>query len=205
MKRALKVLERLDRDYSWNAWQPKNAFRALVATMLSAQCTDAQVEKVLPALFKRFKTPTDFANAKTRELEKLIRSTGYYKVKAKRLKAMSRVLLEQHAGRVPDSMQALVNLPGVGRKTANIVLEHSFNKVEGIAVDTHVWRLSHRLGFSEKNTQWGIESDLMAALPHSWWARANTLLIMHGRAVCKARNPKCCGCCVSRYCPYARV
>ncbi|PIY91851.1 endonuclease III [Candidatus Micrarchaeota archaeon CG_4_10_14_0_8_um_filter_60_7] len=200
-ERAAKVLKRLERGYGTPAWGRGGPFKTLVATILSTQCTDRQVDKVLPTLFKKFRTPRDFANADLRTLEKMMRSTGYYHQKAKHLKAMARKLVSDYGGRVPASMAELVKLPGVGRKTANIVLSQGFGKTEGIAVDTHVWRLSRRLGFSKKNTQLGIERDLMALFEKKDWGKVNELLVQHGRAVCTARKPECCACAVRQWCP----
>ncbi|OIO25658.1 endonuclease III [Candidatus Micrarchaeota archaeon CG_4_10_14_0_2_um_filter_55_9] len=173
------------------------ALCVLVTTILSAQCTDAQVDKVAPQLFKRFPTPEKLAEARQIELEKIIRSTGYYKAKARHLKAAARMLVNEFNGVVPNSMDELMKLPGVGRKTANIILEHAYNLTQGIAVDTHVWRVSRRLGLSDKNTQRGIENDLMRAYPRRDWHKINYLFISHGRAVCRARKPEC-GKCVLR-------
>ncbi len=202
MKRAKRVLKALEKEYGAPSREKRSAFRVLVATILSAQCTDAQVDRVAPHLFKKFPTPKKMAAARKSELEKIIRSTGYYKAKAKHLKGAARMLEKDYGGDVPDSMAELVKLPGVGRKTANIVLEHAFNATHGIAVDTHVWRLSKRLGLSEKNSQLGIEKDLMRQYSKKDWHKINYLFISHGRAVCRARKPKCEKCVLARSCPY---
>ncbi|MFA4946359.1 MAG: endonuclease III [Candidatus Micrarchaeia archaeon] len=203
MKRAkaLRVLARLDKEYGEPSLGKGDAFHLLVATILSAQCTDARVDKVMPALFARFKTPADFSRANASELEKLVRSTGYYRQKARHLKGAAKAIVEKHGGLVPRSMSELVALPGVGRKTANIVLSLAFQRVEGVAVDTHVWRLSRRLGFTLRNTQAGIERDLMALFPRGKWWALNELLVEHGRRVCVARKPRCGKCVVRALCP----
>ena len=202
MKRSRRILKALEKEYGAPSREKRNAFRVLVSTILSAQCTDAQVDEVLPRLLKKYGAPEKLAGAPQKELEALVHSTGYYKAKAKHLKGAARMLAEDYGGAVPDSMAELVKLPGVGRKTANIVLEHAFNYTRGIAVDTHVWRLSNRLGLSRKKSQWGIEKDLMGAYPKKDWHKINYLFISHGRAVCKARKPECGKCVLKRSCPY---
>lgn len=176
-------------------------FELLVATILAAQCTDARVNKVTPGLFKKYKNVHGFAKAKQEQLEKDIHSTGFFRNKAKNIIAMSKMLIKTFNGKVPDSMEQLVTLPGVARKTANIVLTHCFHKAEGIAVDTHVARLSQRLEFTTHTDPNKIEQDLMRLVPKKYWRIVNSLLVDHGRAVCKARKPLCDICCIAKYCP----
>ena len=177
----------------------------LFATILSAQCTDERVNKVTPVLFSRYKTLKDYAGANIKELEKIIHPTGFYKQKAKYIRGSARVLLEKHRGRIPDSMEELTLLPGVARKTANIVLANVHGKMEGIAVDTHVFRLSHRLRLSEGKTPEKVEKDLVKLFPRADWDNVNLLLIAHGRAVCTARSPRCPDCVLRKLCPSASV
>jgi endonuclease-3 len=175
----------------------------LVAVMLSAQCTDARVNLVTKTLFKKYKTTGDFAKANLRELEREIFSTGFYREKAKHIKEACKIILEKHGGRVPDTMQELLKLPGVGRKTANIVLSNAFGKMEGIPVDTHVFRVSRKLGLSKGKTPEAVERDLMNAFPRMEWEFASIALIFHGRKVCHARKPDCRGCVFKKACPNA--
>jgi len=180
-----------------------NPFELLVATILSARCTDAAVNKRSPALFAKYRGPKDFAKASMEDIKEDIRFCGPYK--APYLKKLSHMLLDHHGGDVPDTMEELIRLPGVGRKTAAVVLYAAFGNNEGIAVDTHVMRLSLRLGFTKKHVQEKIEQDLMQAVPRKEWGNANRYLISHGRAVCTARNRKCEQCVFQKTCPSSRV
>ncbi|MCX6801725.1 MAG: endonuclease III, partial [Candidatus Diapherotrites archaeon] len=173
----------------------------LVATILSAQSTDAQVNKILPALFRKYKSPKDFAKADLKELEKLVHSSGYYRQKAKHIKAASEMICEKFNGKIPDSMDSLLLLPGVGRKTANIVLSYGFGKTEGIAVDTHVFRISRRLGLSKANSPEKVEKDLLKIIPRKDWAAVNGSFILHGRRTCTARKTKHEKCALKDICP----
>jgi endonuclease-3 len=179
----------------------RNPFELLLATILSSQCTDKQVNRVTPKLFHQFKSPQDFARASLEEIEALIRSTGFYRNKAKNIKACCRVLLETHGGRVPDRLDELVDLPGVGRKTANVVLGAAFER-PGIVVDTHVKRVSWRLGFTENSDPDKIEFDLMDIIPRKEWSDFSLRLIFFGRQTCTARKPKCPVCLLDPLCPY---
>ncbi len=181
----------------------RNPFELLVATILSAQCTDAQVNKVTPALFNTLATPKAFAEASLATIEKLIRSTGFYRNKARNLQQCSRMLIEKFNGRVPDRLDDLVTLPGVGRKTANVVLGTAFN-IPGIVVDTHVARLSRRLGFTGHKDPVKIEQDLMPLVPRKEWSAFSLRLVFHGRAYCKARNPDCANCPLQKLCCHIR-
>jgi endonuclease-3 len=179
----------------------RNPFELLVATILSAQCQDARVNKLTPYLFKKYKGPVDFAKANQSELERDIRSTGFYRNKAKNIIACSQKIMKDFGGVVPDNMASLLTLPGVARKTANIVLSSSFHKAEGIAVDTHVKRLSERLGLSEAQDPEKIEQDLMEIVPKKDWLDFNYLLVNHGRKFCQARKPMCPECPIKKLCP----
>ncbi|OFZ72680.1 MAG: endonuclease III [Bdellovibrionales bacterium RIFOXYD1_FULL_44_7] len=177
-----------------------NPFQLLVATVLSAQCTDARVNLVTPKLFARFSTPQAFAKANRKELEQLVKSTGFYRNKTKAILEISKELVARYNGKVPQTMEALIGLRGIGRKTANVVLGNAFN-IPGIPVDTHVGRLCFRLGFSASKDPVKIEFDLMQLVPKRDWVRFSHLLIEHGRSVCKARKPSCQNCQVSFCCP----
>jgi endonuclease-3 len=202
-KRIAKIIKILKTVYPnvKTHLQYNNPFQLLVATMLSAQCTDKQVNKVTPALFAALKTPQDFATVPIAELEDMIRSTGFYRNKAKNIKKCSQALVENHAGSVPDSMDALVKLPGVGRKTANCVLGSAFD-TQGIVVDTHVARISQRLGLTRQKDAVKIEFDLMDRIPAQEWHAFSLRLINFGRDVCKARKPNCPACPLEDLCPY---
>jgi endonuclease-3 len=182
-----------------------NPFDLLVATILSAQCTDARVNKVTPALFERYPTAEAMAQARVEELQALIRTTGFFRNKAMALQAASRHIVRQHGGSVPDTMEKLLELRGVARKTANVVLGNAFGKSEGVVVDTHVARLSKRLGFSGHTDPGKIEVDLMELFEPRQWTLLAHLLIFHGRSLCLARGPRCPQCPVRRLCPRTGV
>ena len=169
--------------------------------MLSAQCTDERVNLVTEKLFKKYKTAEDYANANLKEFEQEIRSTGFYRNKAKNIKNCCRILVERFNSRVPKTMDELLHLPGVARKTANIVLGHGYGIAEGIAVDTHVRRVAQRLGLSDNKDPNKIEEDLMEIVPRKSWIEISDLLILHGRETCTARKPKCNECVLNRLCP----
>jgi endonuclease-3 len=175
----------------------------LVATVLSAQCTDKRVNLVTPELFRRYPAAADYAQASQEELEEAIRSTGFFRNKAKALRGLAAAIVERHGGEVPASMEALTALPGVGRKTANVVLGNAFGLNEGIVVDTHVSRLSQRLGLTDESTPEKIETDLLKLVPREDWANFSHWLIWHGRRRCTARKPDCAGCEVAALCPSA--
>jgi endonuclease-3 len=182
----------------------QSPFQLLIATILSAQCTDRRVNMVTPALFKRYPTPEALAAAKPEELEEIIKSTGFFRAKAKSLIGMATGIEERHAGTVPNEMDALVKLPGVGRKTANVVLGNAFDRNEGIVVDTHVGRVSHRLGLTKQTDPVKVEQDLMKLVPRERWTMLSHLLIEHGRQICEARRPKCEICFLNDICPFAQ-
>jgi endonuclease III len=182
----------------------KNPLELLVATMLSAQTTDVQVNRVTQSLFAKYRTAEDYAHADPSELEEDIRPTGFYRNKASSLRNMAGTLVEEHGGEVPGTMRELVALPGVGRKTANVVLGNAFGVDEGIVVDTHVRRVSGRLGLTENKDPVKIEQDLMKVVPEEDWTVFSHLLILHGRRTCKARKPDCPNCVLNDICPSAQ-
>ncbi len=183
----------------------RSAWELLVATILSAQCTDKRVNMVTPALFRKYPTPAALAAAPQADVEDVIRSTGFFRNKAKSIIGMAGAVADQHGGKVPDRLEDLVQLPGVGRKTANVVLGNAFDRNEGVVVDTHVARLSARLGLSRETDPVRIERDLMALFPRRQWAMLSHLLIWHGRRVCDARKPRCADCALSDICPSSLV
>jgi endonuclease-3 len=205
--RARKILARLEQEYPEAncALQHRSALELLVATILSAQSTDARVNMVTPALFAKYRTAAAYAATDPAVLQEEIHSTGFFRNKTKSIIGMAQALVERHGGEVPDTMDALVKLPGVGRKTANVVLGTWFGKNEGIVVDTHVQRLSTLLGLTKETTPEKIERDLMEIVPRDRWTWFSHTLILHGRAVCIARRPKCEECVVNRWCPSSRI
>lgn len=182
-----------------------NAWELLVATILSAQCTDQKVNQVTPALFARFPTPQALAEADTAELEQMIYSTGFYRNKAKNIQAAARRLVEEYDGEVPADIKQLLTLPGVARKTANVVLGNAFGIAEGVVVDTHVKRLAARLGLSSQSTPEKIERDLMDLAPREEWIDLSHLLIFQGRRICDARKPNCADCTIRHLCPSSLI
>jgi len=205
--RTRKIIARLEKAYpdATCALQHKSALELLVATILSAQSTDARVNMVTPALFAKYKTAQDLASADPRVLEHEIHSTGFFRSKTRSIIGMAHALLERHGGQVPDTMEQLVQLPGVGRKTANVVLGCWFKKNEGIVVDTHVQRIVTLLGLTKEKDPVKIERDLMVLVPRDKWTWFSNALIQHGRRVCIARRPKCEVCVVNRVCPSSKV
>jgi|Deesub1362A_J573_1020465.scaffolds.fasta_scaffold00618_19 endonuclease-3 len=204
---ATEILKRLEEEYpeiKGTALRFENPFQLLVSTILSAQSTDSQVNKVTEKLFKKYRNVEDFAKAPLEELQNHLSSVGLYKSKSRYIKESATKILNEFGGRVPDSMEDLLKLPGVGRKTANVILSNAFRKSEGIAVDTHVMRLSRRIGLSEKEKREEIERDLMELYEKREWAKVSNLLIAHGRRVCKARKPLCNECIISELCSYFR-
>lgn len=205
LKRSALVVRRLKRAYpgAATALAHANPFELLIATILSAQCTDERVNMVTPGLFRSYRTPAAFARAGQPELEREIHSTGFFRAKAKNIIGCCRQIEERHGGNVPRTMEELTALPGVGRKTANVVLGNAFGVAAGVVVDTHVARLSGRLGFTKATAPEKIEEDLIAILPRKDWIAFPHLLISHGRAICKARTPECATCVVREECPSA--
>jgi len=202
-----KILQTLKRLYhpprSFLNW--KTPLDLLVATILSAQCTDVRVNIVTKTLFRRFRKPEEYIAVPRKKLEELVHSCGTFHAKAKYIQELCKILLAKHHGRVPRTMEELTHLPGVGRKTAAIVLYAAFHKNEGIATDTHVMRLARRLGLTRHKEQGKIEHDLMQLYPRKEWGRMNALFISHGRAVCTARNRQCGKCVFRRTCPSSLV
>jgi endonuclease-3 len=203
--RAAKIIQLLEEQYpnAEIALEYANPLELLISTILSAQATDEQINAITPKLFKKYKTPEDFANADVKELEQYIKSSGFYHNKAKNIQNCCKTLVEKFHSKIPQTMDELLELPGVGRKTANIVLANAFGVVQGIAVDTHVGRLAQRLGLSDKSDPNKIEQDLMQLVPKDRWMRIADLLIFHGRNVCTAKKPNCAGCVLNKICPCA--
>ena len=206
MKTGRTIIALLEEEYPETTGTSLNwrtPLELLVATILSAQSTDDQINKVTSTLFEKYRSADDYAYAPREQLENDIRSSGFFRRKADAIQEACRVIAEEHGGEVPSTMDELTNLKGVARKTANIVLGHAFGIIEGIAVDTHVWRLSHRLGLSEEKNRDKIERDLMEVFPREKWLAVNYLLIEHGRRVCDAKKPDCAVCILSDQCPSA--
>lgn len=202
VSKIVKLLEETHPDAKI-ALDFSNPLELLIATMLSAQCTDERVNVVTKVLFRKYRTSKDYAKADLKELENNIRSTGFYRNKSKNIKKAAQMLVEKFNSKVPSTMAELLELPGVARKTANIVLFNAFGRIEGIAVDTHVRRLAKRLGLTENNDPEKIEADLMKVIPKKDWMRITDLLIFHGRRVCEAKKPKCEICVLNKICPSA--
>jgi endonuclease-3 len=204
---ALEVFARLKREYpdARTELDYETPLQLVIATILSAQCTDRRVNMVTPLLFRTFPTAASLADAPPEKLEEIIKSTGFFRNKTKSLIGLGKALVERYDGEVPGSMDALVKLPGVGRKTANVILGNAFGKNEGVVVDTHVARLSLRLGLTREKDPVKIEQDLMPLFPREDWALLSHLLIFHGRRVCEARRPKCEICVLNDICPSSTV
>lgn len=202
-KRVRAIIQRLKRAYpdARCSLNHTNPFELLVATILSAQCTDERVNIVTADLFRKYRKPEDYLKVSPRELEKDIQSTGFFRNKTKSLQGTSKVLVEKYGGQVPKTMAELLELPGVARKTANVVLGNAFEIKSGIVVDTHVSRLSHRLGLTKEKDPQKIERALVEIVPKKDWVIFPHLLISHGRNTCKARNPACAECVVEKACP----
>lgn len=202
-ERAPIVFDRLIKEYPDAACSldHRDPLQLLVATILSAQCTDARVNMVTPALFKRFKTAEDYANAPLKELEGYIKTCGFYRNKAKNIRNMATSLVEKYDGKVPGTLEELVQLDGVGRKTANVVLGSCFG-VPGVVVDTHCGRIARRLGFTKNTDPKKVEQDLMKVWPKEHWSTFSHCMVFHGRASCIARAPICSTCCVRDLCPF---
>ncbi|MCJ7719548.1 endonuclease III [Candidatus Bathyarchaeota archaeon] len=203
--RTLKIIELLEKEHrdAKIALNHTNPLELLIATILSAQCTDERVNIVTKTLFKKYRSVEDYAEADLKELEQDIRSTGFYRNKARNIKKCCQMILDKFGSQVPKTMEEILELPGVARKTANIVLSNAYGVVEGIAVDTHVRRLSRRLGLTANDNPDKIEQDLMKLVPKSKWMRFTELLIFHGRKTCTAKRPKCETCVVNKLCPSA--
>lgn len=199
---AKKIVKILKKEYpqSKGSLNYKNPFELLVAVCLSAQCTDERVNKVTKELFKKYNTPEDFANADIKDIEKMIKTCGFYHNKAKNLKLAGEKIVKDFNGIVPKDIKLLQTIPGVGRKSANVIMCDAFNDPQGIAVDTHCKRLANRIGFSQQKEPTKIEQDLLRVIPKEYWKDINHLFIDHGRKICKAQNPKCSSCVINQYC-----
>ena len=202
-KRVRKIISLLKRAYpdAKCSLNHSNAFELLIATILSAQCTDARVNIVTQDLFRKYRKPDDYLKVSDKELQRDIRTTGFFRNKTKSIQGTAKALTEQHGGVVPATMEELLELPGVARKTANVVLGNAFGISAGVVVDTHVTRLSRRLGLTKQKSPEKIEQDLIAIVPKKDWVIFPHLFIAHGRAICKARNPLCAECVVEKLCP----
>ncbi len=205
--RAAAIYEILEKEHpeAMTALAHRSPFELAVATVLSAQCTDERVNMVTPALFNRYPDAPSLADANQEELEEVIHSTGFFRNKARNLIGMARAILDRHDGELPRTLAELIKLPGIGRKTANVVLGNAFGIDEGVVVDTHVKRLSGRMGFSKEKTPEKIELDLMEVFPRERWTPLSHLLIFHGRGPCPARKPRCAECSVAHLCPSSEV
>ncbi len=205
-ERVVRIIALLEKEYpdvkgTMLRWT--NPLELLIATILSAQATDKKVNEVTPYLFSKYKTAEDYANASREELEDALRSIGFHRQKAKFIQESARMIVEEYGGEVPRTMKDLTRLRGVARKTANVVLSNAFGVIEGIAVDTHVIRVSRRLGLTSQTSRDRIERDLMEIVPRSKWFQFHNLIITHGRRVCTARRPNCLECVINRLCPSA--
>lgn len=204
MKKEIEIIEILKKLYpdAKCSLDFKTPFQMMVAVVLSAQCTDARVNQITPSIFEKYPEPKDFANMDISLLEQLIHSCGFYKNKAKNIKAASEIIVNKYNGILPNTMEELTSLPGVGRKSANVIMLEAFNNPQGIAVDTHAKRISNRLGFSEKNDPLQIEEDLLKIFSKKYYYDVNHLLVWHGRNLCKAKKPDCNNCPLKKYCKY---
>lgn len=201
-KDTLKIIEILKEFYpdATCSLDFKNPFEMMISVMLAAQCTDERVNKTTPELFSKYGTPELMANADLKDLEEIVHPCGFYKNKAKNIKACSQKLLDEYDGKVPEDMEKLQNLPGVGRKCANVIMLEAFHNPQGIAVDTHAKRISNRIGLSKQSDPEKIEQDLLKQIPKEYYYDVNHLLVWHGRATCDSRKPKCENCPVKKYC-----
>jgi len=180
----------------------KNPFELGISVMLSAQCTDERVNKITPTLFEKYKKPEDYINSTLEEIEEVIKPCGFYKNKAKNVYGYAQIILEQYNGKMPETMEELVKLPGIGRKSANVIMLEAFNNPQGIAVDTHAKRIANRIGLSNEKEPLRIEQDLMKIIPKEYFKDVNHLLVWHGRNICNARKPQCEKCPIKEYCNF---
>ena len=204
MKKSEAIMDELIKLYGGvdNFLEFTTPFELVIAVMLSAQCTDDRVNKVTKEMYKKVNTPEGFAKMKVEDIEKMISSISYYHTKARHIKECSTQIVENFGGEVPNNMKDLMTLSGIGRKSANVIMLEAFNDCQGIAVDTHVFRISRRLGLSSKNEPQKVEQDLLKIYPKKYWPLVNHILISHGRNVCKALKPQCEKCTISKYCKY---
>lgn len=203
-KQIIKILKEYYKDATCSL-DFKTPFELAIAVMLSAQCTDERVNKVTPYVFEKYGTPEKMAKAEISDLENLIHSCGFFKNKAKNMKACSIVLVEKYNGIVPNTMEELQKLPGIGRKSANVIMLEAFHNPQGIAIDTHAKRISNRMGFSNKKEPEKIEQDLLKVIPKEYYYDVNHILVCHGREICDARKPKCEKCPVKEFCNYSQL
>jgi endonuclease-3 len=204
MKNTEKLMNELVKLYGGvdNFLNFNTPFELAIAVMLSAQCTDDRVNKVTKEMFKKANTPEQFAKLSVEEIEEMIGSISYFHTKARHIKECSQQIIDNFGGELPHTMEELTTLSGIGRKSANVIMLEAFNDCQGIAVDTHVFRISRRLGLSDKNEPKKVEQDLLKEFPKKYWPLVNHILISHGRKVCKAINPKCEECTISKFCQY---
>ena len=200
--KAIEIIKILKKTYpdATCSLDFKTPFQMLVAVMLSAQCTDERVNRTTPKLFEKYSTPEAILNLNIDELEKIIYPCGFYKNKAKNIKDMASIIVEKYNGKVPETMEELTKLPGIGRKSANVVMLEAFNNPQGIAIDTHAKRIANRLGLSKSTDPLKIEQDILKLIPKEYYKDVNHLLVWHGRKICNSRNPKCSECPIDRYC-----
>lgn len=199
---AIEMIEKLKAYYpdATCSLDFNSPFEMVVAVMLSAQCTDERVNKTTPSLFEKYSTPQAICDMNIEELEQIIHPCGFYKNKAKNIKAMAKEIIEKYNGKVPETMEELISLPGVGRKSANVIMLEAFNNPQGIAIDTHAKRIANRVGLSKNTIPEKIEEDILKLIPKEYYKDVNHLLVWHGRKICDARKPKCEGCPISKIC-----
>lgn len=199
---VVKIIEELKKMYpdAKCSLDFSTPFEMGIAVMLSAQCTDERVNKITPMLFEKYKKPEDYVKASLKEIEEIIKPCGFYKNKAKNLKGYAKDIVEKYNGKMPETMEELIKLPGIGRKSANVIMLEAFNNPQGIAVDTHAKRIANRMGLSKEKEPSKIEQDLIKQIPKKYFKDVNHLLVWHGRQTCNARKPKCEECRVNKYC-----
>lgn len=200
----IKIIESLKNTYpdATCSLDFKTPFELGIAVMLSAQCTDERVNKITPLLFEKYKNPEDYINMSLEEIEEIIKPCGFYKNKAKNVLGYAKMIVEEYNGKMPETMEELVKLPGIGRKSANVISLEAFNNPEGIAVDTHAKRIANRIGLSKEKEPLKIEQDLIKIIPKKYFKDVNHLLVWHGRNICNARNPQCEKCPIKKYCEF---
>ena len=203
-KEAVEIIKKLKEYYpdATCSLDFKTPFEMVISVMLSAQCTDERVNKTTPSLFEKYSTPQSICDMELEELERIIHPCGFYKNKAKNIKAMAKEILDKYNGKVPETMEELITLPGVGRKSANVVMLEAFNNPQGIAVDTHAKRIANRVGLSKNTDPEKVEQDILKLIPKEYYKDVNHLLVWHGRKICNARKPKCSECPIRKYCRY---
>lgn len=203
-KEAIEIIKKLKKYYpdATCSLDFKTSFEMVISVMLSAQCTDERVNKTTPSLFEKYSTPQSICDIDIKELERIIHPCGFYKNKAKNIKAMAKEILEKYNGKVPETMEELMTLPGIGRKSANVVMLEAFNNPQGIAIDTHAKRIANRVGLSKNTDPEKVEQDILKLIPKEYYKDVNHLLVWHGRKICYAKKPKCGECPIKEYCNY---